>query len=212
MTMKRTVVDIETVGQPLSAVDERFHDKLLGWFDPGPAGTEMDDERRREAERRFSLWGPTGQVIVIGMHNPDSEKSKVLASDDEAGLLREFWGLVKAFDLTITFNGKQFDYPYLKMRSAIRGVVPSLALDCRRFTRHPHYDLREVLSNFGAWRHGSLDFYCSIFGIASPKQALSGDKVGEAYAQGRLQEIADYCQADVEATGALYMRVKEAMA
>jgi len=206
--MKRTVVDIETVGQPLSALDERFHAKLLGWFDPGPSGTEMDDARRQEAERRFSLWGPTGKVIVIGMHNPDSEKSRVLASHDEASLLREFWGLVKAFDLTITFNGKQFDYPFLKIRSAIQGVVPSVALDCRRFTRHPHYDLRD----FGAWRHGSLDFYCSVFGIASPKEELSGEKVGEAYAQGRLQEIADYCQADVESTGALYTRVKEAMA
>ena len=59
---------------------------------------------------------------------------------------------------------------------------------------------------------GNLDFYCSLFGIPSPKQGLSGDQVGEAYAQGRLEEIAEYCRADVEATGALYLRVKDALA
>lgn len=209
--MNRTVVDIETVAQPLTAFDARFHESLLRWFDPGPAGSEMDEERQDEAQKRFSLWGPTGRVIVIGMYNPDSGQSRVLASDDEAEILGQFWDLVKSFELTITFNGKQFDYPYLKMRSAIHGITPSVALDCRRFTRHPHYDLREMLSNFGAWRHGGLDFYCSLFGVPSPKQGLSGDKVGEAYAQGRLQEIADYCQADVEATGALYMKVKDAL-
>ena len=210
--MNRTVVDIETVAQPLSEFDDRFHDSLLRWFDPGPAGTEMDEERKSESQRRFSVWGPSGRVIVIGMHNPDTLKSRVLAGDDEAEILGQFWDLVKSFELTITFNGKQFDYPYLKMRSAMHGIKPSVALDCRRFTRHPHYDLREILSNFGAWRHGGLDFYCSLFGVPSPKQGLSGDKVGEAYAQGRLQEIADYCQADVEATGALYMKVREALA
>jgi len=210
--MKRTVVDIETVAQPLEAFETRFHHKMLGWFDPGPSGTDMDDQRREEAQRRFALWGPTGRVIVIGMHNPDSGQGRVLAGDDEADLLRQFWELVKPFELTITFNGKQFDFPYLKMRSAVHGIQPSVALDCRRFTRHPHYDLREILSNFGAWRHGSLDFYCSVFGIPSPKQGLSGDKVGEAYAQGRLQEIADYCRADVEATGALYLKVRDALA
>jgi predicted PolB exonuclease-like 3'-5' exonuclease len=207
--MHRTVVDIETVGQPLSAFEERFHDGLLRWFDPGPAGEEPDAARRAEAERRFSLWGATGRVIVIGMHNPDTGKSKVLASDVEAELLREFWDLVKSFDLTITFNGKRFDFPFLQMRSAVRNIKPTIALDCRRFSRHPHYDLREQLSFFDAHRYGSLDFYCALFGIPSPKSGMSGDQVGEAYSQGRLQEIADYCRADVEATGALYNRVRE---
>ncbi len=210
--MKRMVVDIETVAQPLSAFEEHFHEDLLRWFDPGPAGEPADEARRAEAARRFALWGATGRVIVIGMHNPDSGNSRVLAGDDEAALLREFWDLVKPYDLTITFNGKQFDYPFLKMRSAVNRVVPSVALDCRRFSRHPHYDLREVLSNFGAWRHGGLDFFCRLFQVPSPKQGLSGAKVGEAYAQGRLQEIADYGQPDVEATGALYLRVKDALA
>lgn len=207
--MHKTVVDIETVGRPLAEFDERFHEPLLRWFDPGAADEMTEAERKAEAERRFSLWGATGRVIVIGLHNPDSGQSRILASDDEAGILTEFWELIQAFGLQITFNGKNFDFPFLKMRSAVLGVKPSVQLDCRRYSRQPHYDLREVLSQFENRRPGGLDFYCSLFGIPSPKQGLSGDQVGEAYREGRLQEIADYCQADVEATGALYQRVKD---
>jgi hypothetical protein len=38
---------------------------------------------------------------------------------------------------------------------------------------------------------------------------MSGDQVAEAFRQGRLAEIADYCRADVEATAALYLRIKD---
>ncbi len=207
--MNRTVVDIETVGQPLSAFPERFRPDLLRWFDPGPAGTEPDAARRQEAERRFSLWGATGKVIVIGMHNPDTGQGRILSGDDEATLLAEFWQLIKAFDLWITFNGKRFDFPFLQLRSAILGIAPTVRLDCRRYSRQPHYDLRELLTHFYEQRHGSLDFFCALFGIPSPKGSLSGEKVGEAYHEGRLEEIAAYCQADVEATAELYRRVKD---
>ena len=182
---------------------------MLHWFDPGPAGTEPDDARRAEAERRFSLWGATGRVIVVGMHNPDTGKSRVLTAGDERELLAEFWKLVKPFDLQITFNGKQFDFPFLQIRSAVLGIRPTIHLDTRRFSRQPHYDLREVLTHNYLQRHGSLDFFCALFDIPTPKGALSGEKVGDAYREGRLDEIAAYCEADVVATAALYDRVKD---
>ena len=207
--MARTVIDIETVGQPLAAFEAKHHDDLIRYFDPSPQAGPPDAERRAEAVRRFSLWGPTGQVIVIGLHNPDSGQGRVLASADERGLLEEFWGLIKGFDAHVTFNGKQFDFPFLQMRSAVLGLRPTVALDTRRYSRHPHFDLYEILTGFYAQRRGSLDFYCSLFGIPSPKTGMHGAEVGEAFQAGRLAEIADYCRADVEATAALYLRVKD---
>jgi 3'-5' exonuclease len=204
-----TVVDIETVGQPLDAIEERFRDGLLASFDPTPGAGTADDARREEAARRFSLWGATGRVIVIGMHNPETGQSRVLAAEDEKELLREFWSLVRGFDAQITFNGKLFDFPFLLMRSAVHAIRPTVKLDCRRYTRHPHYDLREVLSNAYQEKRGSLDFFCSLFGIASPKDKMSGSEVGEAYRAGRLHDIAEYCRADVAATAALYLRVRD---
>jgi len=207
--MARTVIDIETVGQPLSEFEPRHHDDLIRYFDPTPQAGPPDDERRAEAVRRFSLWGPTGQVIVIGLHNPDSGQGRVLASDNEVELLEEFWGLIKGFDAHVTFNGKQFDFPFLQMRSAVHGLRPTVTLDTRRYTRHPHFDLYEILTGFYAQRRGSLDFFCSLFGIPSPKTGMKGAEVGDAYRAGRLPDIAAYCQADVEATAELYKRVKD---
>lgn len=209
--MSRVIIDIETVGQPLSAFPERFHEKMWRWFDMGSATTEMDDARRLEAERRFSLWGATGRVIVVGMHNPDTGQSRILAAHDERETIAEFWELVKPYGLHITFNGKQFDFPYLQMRSAVLGLKPSVRLETRRFTRQPHYDVREVLSHNYLQRHGSLDFFCELFGIPTPKSALSGDQVGDAYREGRLDEIAAYCERDVVATAALYERIKDVL-
>ena len=45
--------------------------------------------------------------------------------------------------------------------------------------------------------------------LTEPRRQKARDRVAEVYAQGGLQQIADYCQADVEATGALYKRVKD---
>ncbi|MFQ5766931.1 MAG: ribonuclease H-like domain-containing protein [Acidobacteriota bacterium] len=208
MSTHATVIDIETVPQPLSAFPERFHDKLVDWFQPPRREGDVEPSGQAAAEGRFNLWGGTGRVIVIGMHNPDSGQSRILASDDERDLLKEFWELVKPFDLQITFNGKLFDFPFLQLRSAILQVKPSVRLDCRRYSRHPHLDLRELLTNFYAQKFGTLDFFCELFGIASPKTALSGSQVAAAYREGRLQEIADYCRADVTATAELYLKTQ----
>jgi predicted PolB exonuclease-like 3'-5' exonuclease len=37
---------------------------------------------------------------------------------------------------------------------------------------------------------------------------MDGSQVGEAFEQGRLEEIARYCLADCRATAALYQRLK----
>ena len=50
---------------------------------------------------------------------------------------------------------------------------------------------------------------CVAFGIPSPKSAeMHGYAVGDAYAEGRLAEILDYCRRDVEATAALLARLE----
>jgi hypothetical protein len=66
----------------------------------------------------------------------------------------------------------------------------------------------EVLTNFERYRRGTLEFFCEIFGVTSPKNGINGSKVGEYFKQGRLDEIAHYCLADCKATGELYQRLK----
>src|SRR2546423_835451 len=69
-------------------------------------------------------------------------------------------------------------------------------------------DVREVLTNFERYKKGTLEFFCEIFGVNSPKNGINGSKVGDYFKQGRLDEIAHYCLADCKATGELYQRLK----
>ena len=55
----------------------------------------------------------------------------------------------------------------------------------------------------------SLHAACVAFGIPSPKSTeMHGHAVGEAYREGRLPEILEYCRKDVEATAALFRRLE----
>jgi predicted PolB exonuclease-like 3'-5' exonuclease len=110
----------------------------------------------------------------------------------------------------VTFNGKSFDFPYINIRSAIMEVpIPrDVFLDMRRFSIERHFDVREVLTNYDRYRKGTLEFFCEIFGVASPKNGINGSNVGDYYKAGKLDTIAQYCLADCKATGELYMKLR----
>jgi predicted PolB exonuclease-like 3'-5' exonuclease len=68
--------------------------------------------------------------------------------------------------------------------------------------------VREALTNYDRYRKGTLEYFCEIFGVKSPKEGLDGSRVGEYFAEGRLEEIAEYCLADCRATGELYRKLR----
>jgi predicted PolB exonuclease-like 3'-5' exonuclease len=52
----------------------------------------------------------------------------------------------------------------------------------------------------------SLDGLCRVLGIAGKPVGIDGSKVAEYVAQGRIQEVADYCETDVANTYLLFLR------
>jgi predicted PolB exonuclease-like 3'-5' exonuclease len=140
----------------------------------------------------------------------ESGEERTFCGPEERDLLTAFWKLLdeQAPALFVTFNGKSFDFPFVNIRSAILQVSPTLELPLRRYTTYPHFDVREVLSGYDRHRRGSLDYFCAVFGIPSPKENMDGAAVGAAYHDGRIEEIATYCLADCRATAALYERLK----
>lgn len=143
------------------------------------------------------------------------ENVKFVASD-EKGIVENFWNYIKKnqYNLFVTFNGREFDCPYIMLKSLVHGIKPSYNLmKGNDFNiRDYHVDLmKEFIFNkhspTGARRKFSLDWYCKKLGITSPKtHGVTGDMVGELYRQGRVKEIADYCYEDVFATMKLFER------
>ena len=160
----------------------------------------------------------TGRGIV--WHETEGERASRTAEDglfeyvacDEPTMLREFWEKVDKFDRLVSFNGRAFDGPFLSVRSAVHALSPSKNLSGYRYSVESHIDLLEVLTFFGTVSRDqwpSLHSACVAFGIPSPKSAeMHGYAVGDAYREGRLAEVADYCRRDVEATAALFKRLE----
>jgi DNA polymerase elongation subunit (family B) len=197
------VVDIETVGQELEFIPERAREILMN--------VETDEDRQKVVDT-LGLDPCTGRIICIGVHWLELDRSRVYCQADERELLANFWcdiGQIRP-QRFVTFNGKSFDFPYINIRSAIHGVpIPhDMLLDSRRFNTEHHFDVREILTNFERYRKGTLEYFCQIFGIHSPKNGIDGSKVADYFKQGRLDEIAHYCLNDCKATGELYLRLK----
>lgn len=220
--MKTVVFDIETVSFPWLELDPLQREKLTRYSE------DHEDFLRRKSGGSLSPY--TGKIVVIAMLNPDTGKGGVwyeaaerreAKSEDglfdvigcsEKEMLADFWAAVSKYDRCVTFNGRTFDGPFLSVRSAIHALQPSKNLLGYRYSMEAHVDLLEVLTFQGAVSRDqtpTLHSACVAFGIPSPKsEEMHGYAVGDAYREGRLAEVAEYCRRDVEATAALFRRLE----
>jgi len=220
--MRRIVFDIETCAYPFKSLSESQQEYLLRYAeketDPGKKQKQTD-----QAIRYTSLYPLTAKCVAIGIYDIDKNKSFVYyeskepeewSSEDEQvhykgltepEMLKSFWKIVKVTDQIVTFNGRNFDIPFLMMRSAMLKIKPSKNLVGRRYDKKSHIDLLEQFTFYGLTRKFNLDFYCNAFGIKSPKtDEASGMEVKNLYEAGRLRDIATYCSRDIYATYQLY--------
>lgn len=216
------ILDIETVGFELDNLAESQQEFLLRYVEK-----EQDEKLRKEkfddAERYLSLYPFTAKIISIGLLNSETEGSLVLYNNtideesfveeknikyvgkSEIEILKLFWSYISKTDKVITFNGRNFDIPFLMLRSAMLNVKPSINLIHNRYNITHHIDLLDQFTFYGISRKFNLDFYCHAFGIISPKsKGISGMEVKELYKAGKVKDIAVYCGEDIRATYKLY--------
>ena len=220
--MRRIVFDIETCAYPFETLSESQQEYLLRY-----AEKEIDPDKKQEqtdqAIRYTGLYPLTAKCVAIGFHDIDKNKSFVYYESAEAEewfsedqqihykglteveMLKSFWKIIKVTDQVVTFNGRNFDIPFLMIRSAMLKVKPSKNLIKSRYDKKSHIDLLEQFTFYGLTRKFNLDFYCNAFGIESPKtKEISGMEVKNLYEAGRLRDIAIYCSRDIYATYQLY--------
>jgi hypothetical protein len=212
--MGRILFDIETAGKDFDSLEKPVRDYLLRW-----AETEQE---KTEVKESLSLFPLTGEIIAIGMLNPDTGRGTVLfqnnkeplptfeedgltyESGTEEEILGRFWSVIRNYDGFVTFNGRCFDCPFIMVRSAVHRIKPLKDLMPNRYA-DSHIDLLDRLTFYGAFRRKfSLDMWCRIFGISSPKaNGITGHEVGELYQSGKYLDIARYCAGDIRATAEL---------
>ncbi len=141
------------------------------------------------------------------------------APDEPEGQLiqRFFDGIEKYTPNLISWNGGGFDLPVLHYRGLIHGVQASrywdMGDDDREFkwnnyiSRYHmrHLDLMDVMAMYQPRANAPLDDMAKLCGFPG-KLGMDGSKVWDAYCQGKIEEIRNYCETDVVNTYLVYLR------
>jgi len=132
-------------------------------------------------------------------------------------MARKFWQGWQhyKYPTLVTFNGRGYDLPVLELAAYRFGLsVPAwFNLESRsyeqsrnRYNVDRHIDLMDFFSNFGAVRiSGGLNLLANIIGHPG-KTGVDGSQVQDLYEAGRVEEINDYCRADVLDTYFVFLR------
>ena len=204
----KVVLDIETIQAPkeewarLIGVDLAKADNLL------EAGEAAQQERDYE---RSSFDGTFSRVICIGMltFSDDMAPQQAVAwyGVQEKELLRQFWDWIGKSrpSLFITHNGLGFDLPFLKKRSIIHQVKPTMEISLTKYRTEPVYDTLAIWSNWESRGWVKLDVLARALGVET--KSGSGRQVAEMWHAGRGKEIADYCLQDCYVTYACYSKI-----
>ena len=232
--MSTLVFDIETVGEDWQTFDDVTKKTLVRWID-NSTHSESEKSALMEAMKNQLGFSPlTGQIVSLAVYDVERELGAVyyigMGSEkdfednsfsykqrSEKEILEDFWESARSYDTFVTFNGRQFDVPFLLLRSVTHKVKPTIEINQKRYLTQQsypyHVDLQDELTFYGAMsRRPQLHLFCRAFGIDSPKSEASGDDVAELFKTKQFRDIAKYNAKDVVATTELYKKWLEYLA
>lgn len=149
------------------------------------------------AHREFDHWA----VDAVGAPHVGerTEKELIAAFCDKIAELRP---------QLVTFNGNSFDLPVLRYRAMIQTVsAPGLSVRpyFNRYTED-EIDLCDVLSSFSPQGKATLHEISRVMGLPGKPKGFDGGEVERYFHEGKIKEIADYCEGDVVNTYQVWLR------
>lgn len=220
--MDRTIfLDIETVPtiRPDVIADIRASIKPPATYKKPESIKEwMEENLDAETElavRKTALDGAFGRVCCIGIAI-DDRPAKTLHLGNEMGLLTmlsdeldklpvsDWWTTV-----VVGHNVSAFDLRFLMQRHIVHGIKPHAII--KRAAQAKPWDDAKVFDTMVQWagvgNRISLDKLCNVLGIQTPKGEITGANVWDFVRAGKIEEVADYCKRDVEATRKVWERL-----
>lgn len=162
------------------------------------------------------LYAPFSKIvsIVVGRVKDGVIYIVPYASENEKDLLEAFNSdLQKVYSANprvrlMGFNSNGFDSPFILKRSLVNGVKPARPIDegTSKAWELKALDLSKIWQGTSFYPD-SLVAVAAAFGLPSPKDALDGSMVSQAFYEGRLEEIVKYCIKDVETTTRLFRKM-----
>ncbi|MBC8436922.1 ribonuclease H-like domain-containing protein [bacterium] len=208
--MDLLVFDIETIpqqGKLTTTQQENLDKKLAKAF-----GNETPTNEEYNKKRSFIMGTNPhfGEIVCIGvkkvLSTGEFDATSLVGTEPE--ILTKFWDIAKKHrGRYVHYNGLGFDVPWIIKRSMYHGIKPSNKefLDTRRYTKYPHFDVQMILADWDRYAAVTLDLACDFLKVPSPKEGeVKGDQVEQAFLDGKINQIAEYCLRDVDATHKVY--------
>lgn len=215
--MSTLVFDIETV--PDVDAGRLLFD--LGGLDDADVSKAMFHLRRQATGSDFQPHH-LQRVVAIScvLATRDSIKCWSLgeADADEAEIIRRFYdGLDRYSPDLVSWNGSGFDLPVLHYRALKHGITAARYWETgdsdqsfkwnNYLSRYHwrHLDLMDVMAGFSPRASAKLDQVAVLCGFPG-KLGMDGSKVCDAWLNGEINVIRDYCETDVLNTYLVYLR------
>ena len=187
---------IESIGPPGNYKRPEAIEKW--WITEGEA-------KKAEAIARTAVDTSLARIVCLGFAIED-EPVRTLVGE-EAQILSAFFEALEQgrYPRPIGHNILGFDIPLVYHRAIINRITPHEAF-------HMHYKpwgdgVYDTAKEWAGSRdYISLDKLCRLLGIPG-KGDITGADVPRLYAEGRIDEIADYCAEDVERVRAIHQRL-----
>ena len=165
------------------------------------------DENIGELWNKTALNSLKGQIICIGYAIDDMPAQIIMGTEQE--IITEFEKIVmeNVWMDWIGHNIMGFDLPFIYHRAikfgnkSLRNVVPK-----ERFPKNV-FDTMLMFSGTDFQQRHSLKNICNFLGIENSKGEIDGSKVGELWANGEKEKVADYCKSDVEILRQVYLKI-----
>jgi 3'-5' exonuclease len=108
----------------------------------------------------------------------------------------------------VTFNGNSFDLPVLRYRAMVHGVsAPGLSTRpyFHRYTEDA-VDLCDALSSFSPGGKATLHEISRVMDLPGKPKGIDGGEVERYFHEGKIKDIAGYCESDVVNTYQVWLR------
>ena len=151
----------------------------------------------------------TNEFKVWTLGEEDSSEKEIIE--------RFFAGIDKLTPTIVTWNGSGFDLPVMQQRGLINGVQAPRYWDTGEddkdfkwnnyISRYHarHVDLMDVMASYNPRANAPLDQMAVLLGFPG-KMGMDGSKVCDAFLQGKIKEIRDYCETDALNTYLVYLQ------
>lgn len=212
------VFDIETI--PDAEGYRQLHNLSVDLSDEEVVNLALHQRRQKNGTDFLPLHLHKVCAISCAMREGDAFRIWTLGTEtsDEGELIQRFFdGIEKYSPQIISWNGSGFDLPVLHYRGLVHQVQASRYWDMGDDDRDMkwnnyisryhmrHLDLMDVMAMYSPRANAPLDDLAKLCGFPG-KLGMDGSKVWDAYKDGNIQDIRDYCETDVANTHLVYLR------